>query len=132
MAVAGLSRRDLAKTIAAKIIAQPSERQAWLNRAAAYLVERHQTDRAEQLVQDIAREVFTQTGTLLASVTSAHPLSPAIRKEIADYLTAATGAQRVVLDEAVDPTLLSGVVVRTPDHELNTTARYHLQQLTSL
>jgi F0F1-type ATP synthase delta subunit len=132
MATAKISRRLLAQTLATKLVAEPENRGKWLTAAAAYLVERRQTDRAEQLVQDIAREVHVQTGTLLASVTSAHELTESIRADLTDYLKKATQASTVVLDEHVDPSLLSGLVARTPDYELNTTARYRLRQLTSL
>lgn len=132
MAVTKISRRLLAQTIATQLIAEPAQRGKWLAMAAAYLVEHRQTDRAEQLVQDIAREVFKQQGVLLASVRSAHELSAELKQNLAAYLQRATGAQEIVLDESVDPSLLSGLVARTPDYELNTTARYRLRQLKSL
>lgn len=132
MAAGKISRRLLAQTIATKLRETPAERGKWLAMAAAYLVERRQTDRAEQLVQDIARELFNQDGTLLATVTSAHELSDSLRAELKKYLTQATQASTVVLDERVDPSLLSGLIAKTPDYELNTTARYRLRKLTSL
>lgn len=75
MANTGVSRRAVARVIAAKLLAEPERREEWLAMAAAFLVARGQADRAEQLVTDIAREVHKQSGTLLASVTAAHQLS---------------------------------------------------------
>ena len=118
MAASKISRRLLAQTIATKLREKPAERGKWLAMAAAYLVEQRQTDRANQLVQDIARELFNQDGTLLATVTSAHELSESIRKELKEYLAKATQASTVVLDERVDPSLLSGLIAKTPDYEI--------------
>lgn len=126
------SRRIIAQTIAAKLLAEPDRTQDWMRMAAAYLVESHQTERAGQLLQDIAREIEVQSGLLLARVTSAYELSPALLQEIADSLARKTGAQRVRLDTQVDPALLSGYMARTPDYEVNTTAQYKLKQLKSL
>lgn len=126
------SRRILAQTIAAKLLAEPERKQDWLNMAAAYLVEARQIERAEQLLQDIVREIQRQSGLLLARVTSAYTLSPELLEQIAASLTRQTGAQRVQLDTSVDPALLSGYIVRTPDYEVNTTAQYKLKQLKSL
>lgn len=126
------SRRIIAQTIATKLLAEPDRTQDWMRLAAAYLVEARQTERAGQLLQDIAREIERQSGLLLAQVTSAHELSPALLQEIADSLAQKTGAERVQLDAQVDPTLLSGYIARTPDYEVNTTAQYKLKQLKSL
>lgn len=132
MAHAKLSRRIIAQTVAAKLLAEPERRADWLTMAAAYLLQTKQADRAEQLVLDIAREVQTQSGTLLASVASAHELGAELRQSIASLLASKTGASEVRIDTTVEPSLLSGYVVRTPDHEMNTTARQRLRQLRSL
>ena len=132
MAKTGVSRRTVAKMIATKIAANPEKRAEWLKLGAVYLVERGQANRAEQLVKDIAHELLKQNGQLLASVTSAHELDSPILDKLAAYLCEKTGAKEVIFDTAVDPTVLSGVVVTTPDHELNTTARAYLRRLASL
>lgn len=132
MAHAKYSRRIIAQTVAAKLLAEPARRAEWLKIAAAYLVDTKQTSRAEQLVQDIAREVQLQNGTLLARVVSAHELTDDLRDAIAALLTAKTGATEVRIDATVDESLLTGYVVRTPDYEMNTTAAAKLRQLRSL
>jgi len=132
MAKTGVSRRTVAKMIAAKIAVSPETRAHWLNLGAAYLVERGQANRAEQLVKDIAHELLEQNGLLLASVTSARELDQATLDKLAAYLREKTGAKEVSFDTKVDPSVLSGVVVTTPDHELNTTARAYLRRLASL
>ncbi len=130
--MAKLSRRMVAQTIAEKLLQEPARSKHWVSLAAAYLVETKQASKVDQLVQDIAREVQSQSGLLLATVVSAHELSAELRKQVADSLAQATGAKSVSLDATVDPTLLAGYVARTPDHEINTSARYRLKQLRSL
>ena len=132
MATVKFSRRNIAKAIAAQLLATPSDTSKWIKMAAAYLVDSKQVNKADQLVQDIAREIQAQSGTLLATVVSAHELSTELREQIASSLARKTGAQAVRLDATVDPALLSGYVARTPDYEINTTAQYRLKQLMSL
>ncbi len=132
MATRKLSRRIVAKTIAAGLLAEPSNKSKWIAMAAAYLIDSKQINKAEQLVQDVAREIYVQSGTLLATVISAHELSAELRRQIAASIAHKTGAKEVKLDAAVNPSLLTGYVARTPDYEINTTAQYRLKQLKSL
>ena len=132
MAASGVSRRAVAKAIAAKIAAEPEKSAEWLRLGAAYLVQHGQASRAEQLVKDIARELQVESGLLLASVTSARALDSATLDKLAMYLRSETGAKNVSFDVTVDPSVLSGVIIKTPDHELNTTARAYLRRLASL
>lgn len=132
MAKTGVSRRAVAKMIAGKITAEPEKRAEWLKLGAAYLIERGQANRVEQLAKDIAHELFVQGGTLLASVTSAREIDQTTLDRLAAYLREQTGAREVFFDTMIDPSVLSGVIVTTPDHELNTTARAYLRRLASM
>ncbi len=132
MATVAVSRRAVARTIAANLVAEPEKRGEWLAMGAAYLLQRGQADRADQLVQDIARELLLQDGQLVASVQTAHPLTDDLRDQLAAFLQDKTGATSIHLSETVEPELLSGLVVTTPDYELNTTARAKLRQLNTL
>jgi F0F1-type ATP synthase delta subunit len=132
MATVAVSRRAVARTIAAKLVAEPEKRGEWLAMGAAYLLQRGQADRVEQLVQDIARELLAQHGQLAASVCTAHQLNDDLRSQLKAFLQDKTGATSVDLSETVEPELLSGFVVTTPDYELNTTARAKLRQLNTL
>ena len=132
MATIKLSRRIVAKTIAGGLLADPSSTPKWIAMAAAYLIDGKQINKADQLVQDVAREIYLQSGTLLATVTSAHELSAELRRQIAASIANKTGAKEVKFDATVDQSLLTGYVARTPDYEINTTAQYRLKQLKSL
>lgn len=127
-----VSRRVLARTLAAKLQAEPSRQSHWLQAAAAYLIEQQMTDDLDLFVNDLAHELHEQSGHLLVDVTSARKLSDAVVRELKHTLQTATGARHVELAEHVDPALLGGLVARTPDAQLDASVRTQLKQLASL
>jgi len=127
-----VSRRILARTVAAKLLAEPTKRAHWLRVTAAYLVDHAMADDLDLIVNDIAHELHQQSGHLLVDVTSAHALSASIREELQRTLKAATGASRVELAEHLDPALIGGLIARTPDQQLDASVRTKLKQLASL
>ena len=78
--------------------------------------------RASHRVSETPRPVPAQLQTLGASA----------RADIEKYLRAATGASEVELQEHADESLLAGMIVRTADQELDTSARSKLGRLSSL
>lgn len=126
------SRRILARTVAAKLLAEPAKRKAWVEALAAYLVQYGMEKQADQVINDIARELYIQGGHLSVSVTGARKLSDSAREELKRTLQAATNAKSVELIEQVDPGLLGGLVARTPDAVLDVSVRSKLKQLASL
>jgi len=127
-----LSRRVIARTIAAKLLAEPAKRKHWLQVAAAYLIENNQAEDVDLLVNDIAHEVFEQSGKLHVDVTSARPLTDGVRDELKRLLTEATNAKQVDLTEHVDADLLGGLIARTPSAQLDVSVRSKLRQLATL
>lgn len=127
-----VSRRQLARTVAAKLLAEPARREHWVRALAAYLVETDRTDEADQVLNAIAHELLEQDGLLAVEVTSARPLTDNIRTELTDYLKKATGAAKVQMAEQVDADLVGGLVARTPNQELDTSVRSQLRRLASI
>jgi F0F1-type ATP synthase delta subunit len=127
-----VSRRAIARTVASKLLHEPSKRAYWLRATAAYLVEQRMVDDVDLLVTDIARELFGQSGHLFADVTSARKLPGTVRADLAKALKQATGAVRVELAEHTDPSLLGGLIARTPDAQLDASVRTKLKKLASL
>jgi len=127
-----LSRRVIARTLAAKLVASPAERAKWVRALAAYLVEQNRTKETDLIVNDVAHELFIQNGQLLVTAVSARPLSESIRTELKQMIKQATQAKRVELTESVDPDLLGGLIARTPDAEADLSVRTKLKQLASL
>ena len=127
-----VSRRVIARAIAAKLLAEPSRRSHWLQVMAAYLMDHGMDGDVDLIVNDIAHELYEQSGHLLVDVTSSRKLNDDLRKELVATLQTATGAQRVELAEHLDPSLLGGLIARTPDHQMDASVRTKLKQLASL
>jgi F-type H+-transporting ATPase subunit delta len=127
-----VSRRVVARTIAAKLVAEPKRQDYWLQVLAAYLIEHHRTDQADLIANDIAHELFVQNGQLLVQVESARPLVDGVRQALTDTLKQETGASQVLLDEHIDPALLGGLIARTPDALLDASVRTKLQQIATI
>ena len=69
-----------------------------------------------------------KAGRVRAQVTSAQPLSPAEINRVRDSLARRTG-KHVVLEAAVDPTLIGGIVARVGDLVLDGSIRTQLGSL---
>lgn len=132
MAGMQFSRRVLARTVAAKLAHEPTRQEYWMQVLAAYLIEQKRTGEADLLVTDIERELHVQAGILSAKVTSARPLSDALRSTLTKMLTVQTQAKRVVLAEEINPGLIGGLVARTPDAELDASVRTTLQRIATI
>ncbi len=127
-----VSRRVIARAVAAKLLAEPSRQNHWLKVTAAYLVDHGMDADVDLVVNDIAHELYEQSGHLLVDVTSARKLNDGLRTELVKLLKDATGASRVELSEHLDPSLLGGLIARTPDQQLDASVRTKLKQLASL
>jgi F-type H+-transporting ATPase subunit delta len=127
-----VSRRVIARTVAAKLLAEPSRQSHWLKVTAAYLIDQALDSDVDLIINDISRELYEQSGHLLVDVTSARKLTDSVRSELTKTLKDATGARRVELAEHIDPSLLGGLIARTPDGRLDASVRTKLKQLASL
>jgi ATP synthase F1 delta subunit len=127
-----VSRRVIARTVAAKLLAEPAKRSHWLNVTAAYLIDQKMADDVDLIINDIAHELFEQSGHLLVDVTSARTLPNTVRAELTRIMRDETGATRVELVESTDPSLLGGLIARTPDAVVDASVRTKLKQLASL
>ena len=127
-----VSRRVIARTLAAKLLSEPGKHSQWMKAAAAYLMDQRMVDDIDLFVNDLAHELHEQSGHLYVDVTSARKLSDSVRSELKRTLGDATGAKHIELSEHIDPSLLGGLVARTPDAQLDASIRTKLKQLASL
>ncbi|HSW99072.1 MAG TPA: F0F1 ATP synthase subunit delta [Candidatus Saccharimonadales bacterium] len=127
-----VSRRVIARTVASRLLAEPTRQKHWLKATAAYLMDQKMVDDLDLFINDLAHELYEQSGHLLVDVTSARKLTDAVRTELKHTLAAATDAKRVELAEHLDPSLLGGLIARTPDAQLDASIRTKLKQLASL
>jgi ATP synthase F1 delta subunit len=126
------SRRVLARTIATKLLTEPDRRKHWITVTAAYLMDHGMDEDVDLIINDIAHELFTQSGHLIVDVTSARQLSNQTREELVRMLQQATNAKRVEIAEKTNPELLGGLIARTPDAIIDASVRTKLKQLASL
>lgn len=103
-----------------------------MREVAAYLLDNNMTEEADAIVNDIAEELYVQTGRLVVEVTSAHALTEEARSNLVKYLQDTTQAQSVELHETVDESLIGGLVAKTPSAELDVSVKHSLRQLTAL
>jgi ATP synthase F1 delta subunit len=126
------SRRVIARTIAAKLLTEPARQTEWLRATAAYLLEERMADDVNLIINDIAHELFEQSGHLLVDVTSARNLTDSVREELGRMMREATGATHIEIAEHTDPDLIGGLVARTPDAVLDVSVRTKLKQLATI
>jgi F-type H+-transporting ATPase subunit delta len=81
------------------------------------------------LLGDIADELLAAEGTLSADVRSAFALTSASRDSIVAMLKRETGANTVELNETVEPELIGGVIITTPQLALDASIKRQLTQL---
>lgn len=130
--MAKVSRRALARIVAERLAANTADGKAIMCEVAAYLVENNMTEDADVLINDIADELYQQTGRLVVEVSSAHPLTEETRNQLREFLRQQTQAKSVELHETINEHLIGGLVAKTPSAELDISVRNTLRQLTGL
>lgn len=120
-----VSRRKLAAHTADRILAGKSE---VISQLAAFLVDTGRVREAELVVRDIETEL-AKRGQVVVSVESATPLSDATRGQIKSFIADHYDGAEVTLREAVDPSLLGGVKIKTPREQLDASLRSSLNNL---
>lgn len=97
--------------------------------AAELARQRRQRDVAG-LLQAVAAEWFRQRGELTATVTTARPVSAAMRKEISELLKRLTQAKRVQLTSQIDQALVGGWRAETSVVTIDASLQTKLNALT--
>ena len=124
-----ISRRLLAKAIAAQLADPKINRKRLAKLVAAYLIAHKQTEQLELLIGDIARIVAQQHGHVFATVTSARELSSTLRYDVARHLRGELQAKSVELATATDRSLLGGIIINAPGAQLDGSVRHKLKAL---
>ena len=87
----------------------------------------------ENMLEYVAPEFVKQYNVLrrvqVAEVTSAAPLTPALRAEMERLVTKQTGLASVTLTEKVDAELIGGFVLRIGDQQIDDSVRTNLRRL---
>lgn len=118
-----ISRRKLALYVADQFTAGASLEQL-IREIAAYLIDSRRTGEAE-LVARAIEDTLAQRGTIIAHVTTAHPLDESLRASIQTLV----GAAKLYVDETVDPAVIGGIRIETPGRLLDATMKRKLLAL---
>lgn len=117
-----ISRRVLARHVADQLV--DGDKATVINQLAAFLVSSRRTGELPLIVRDI-EDALAARGLVVADVVSAHELTVEAEEAVKQFLAEAySGAVHIRTE--VDPTLLAGVRMRTPDAEFDNTARRKL------
>ena len=108
-----LSRRKIAAYAADQFVSGNAK--TILREVAAFLVETGREREAELLARDIEL-ALSERGVTVASVASAHELTATLRTQIEKLI-----GGNVQLKETIDPALLGGVRIDTPDKRFDGT-----------
>lgn len=120
-----VSRRVLARFVAEQLVAGNKDVVAQL---AAYVVEHKLQSQLELIIADIAANLST-LGHVDATVTVARPLDDQLRADIVAYVQRIEDAKSVSLEEVVDPSLIGGVVIQTPNQRFDSSLATKLKRL---
>ncbi len=127
--MAKLSRRRVAREWTRLLIAQPQRHAELVQQMGAYLVVHKMTNQLHLLANDVADELLIQQKHVSADIITAFGLTTDSRENVADLLRRVTGAVTVALTESINPELLGGIVIRTPQLELDASVKRQLTQL---
>lgn len=122
-----LSRRTLATHFANEVLAGTSVKKL-SKQLAAYLIETRRTSELSLMTREIQYRL-AEKGYVTGTVTTAHELSAATKAAIEAFAKQQSQAKTLRLDTIVDESVLGGVKLDLPGHELDATIS---RQLTTL
>ncbi|HEX6257878.1 MAG TPA: ATP synthase F1 subunit delta [Candidatus Saccharimonadales bacterium] len=129
--MAQLSRRRLAEYTAGRLALGDASVQTLARQLAAYLIENKQLHQIDMLLRDIEEVLAAKFDTVTAQVATVQPLTDDLRMAITNFVQQRTKARKVELQESIDPTLIGGITIQTPDSYFDGSVRSQLQQLTA-
>lgn len=118
-----LSRRKIAQYVASHA-SNGRVPEAVVQEVAAYLLESRRL-RELPLVVRAVEDALAERGVVVATVTSARPLDDTLRAAVKEQ----AGGTEVYLREVVDPSVMGGVRLQTPDASIDVTVQHKLQAL---
>ena len=125
MAASTISQRRLAAYVAGQLLASGYKKRL-IKELAAYLIE---TGRVRDLNQVVAaiEEALASRGAVVATVTTARPLSPENKQAIVKQFTP-TGA-KLYIREQIDPSVIGGFKIELPGSQFDGTVIHKLTTL---
>ena len=125
-----VSRRKLAAYYAEQLLAGTAPAKL-AQQLAAYLIDTRRTREYELVARDIETQLAAR-GTVVADITSAHPLTADSKANVTNLITSLKSATAIELREYIDPSVLAGVRIGLPGEQLDMTAKQKLNRLRAL
>lgn len=129
--MARVSRTRIASLIADRTLKSGGSKS--LSRSvAAYLVSEHRTQELDSIMRDVMND-WARAGHLEVMAASAHPLTPELKREITSRIKAVSPqAERIVVTEQLDPSVIGGVRLRLANRQLDLSVEHKLNQFKQL
>lgn len=125
MAASTISQRRLAAYVAGQLLAG-GDKKRLIKELAAYLIETGRVCDLNQVVAAI-EEALASRGAVVATVTTARPLSPENKQAIVKQFTP-TGA-KLYIREQIDPSVIGGFKIELPGSQFDGTVIHKLTTL---
>ena len=125
MAASTISQRRLAAYVAGQLLAS-GDKKRLIKELAAYLIETGLVRDLNQVVAAI-EEALASRGAVVATVTTARPLSPENKQAIVKQFTP-TGA-KLYIREQIDPSVIGGFKIELPGSQFDGTVIHKLTTL---
>ena len=125
MAASTISQRRLAAYVAGQLLAS-GDKKRLIKELAAYLIE---TGRVRDLNQVVAaiEEALASRGAVVATVTTARPLSPENKQAIVKQFTPTSA--KLYIREQIDPSVIGGFKIELPGSQFDGTVIHKLTTL---
>lgn len=120
-----ISRRKLANHVVSQIKNGILPKKA-VDELAAYLISTNR-EREQHLIVRMILDQLEASGTVVANITTASPLSPSAL----DQITSVIKAEETIVKEVVDPSVIGGFRLETPSSTLDTTVAHNITRLKS-
>ena len=125
MAASTISQRRLAAYVSGQLLAS-GDKKRLIKELAAYLIETGRVGDLNQVVAAI-EEALASRGAVVATVTTARPLSPENKQAIVEQFTP-TGAE-LYIREQIDPSVIGGFKIELPGSQFDGTVIHKLTTL---
>lgn len=129
--MAKVSRPRIARVVACRTLKGGSSK-AFSRSLAAYLMSEHRVQELDSIMRDVMDD-WAKDGYLEVLAYSAHPLTPALKKEIVARIKAVSPhATQIVITEQHDPGVVGGVRLRLANRQLDLSVENKLNQFKQL
>jgi F-type H+-transporting ATPase subunit delta len=122
-----ISRTRLAKNFVKLLPHHPKS--ALVQALANVVISQHLTNQLDLLINDINSELLKSRGQLAVDIISAHRLSETAETQLKHLIKQKTGAHTLTVHHTLEPQLLGGVIVNTPDMQIDLSVKGKLDRL---